>query len=324
MISNIEQHIAALETIIRDNMSAGDRFEGNCIYGDGTFNRWPELLPKQRNLAKLGRIASRILEIGFNAGHSALIFLSNGKTSKMVCFDLGEHLYTRKCFEYLSSVFPGRLEIVYGDSAVTIPEYIVNHPERTLPFDVAHIDGSHQPADVERDIRNVKYLCRSRWSIVVYDDIWMETLTRLYINLSIGHRLLETYDILEPTRCCAHITCRYTPSLIAVETPVVTKEILEYCVRYNYDLLISDPRPGERYDGYEFILWLRSGVPPPWSVIERVAELKMYHGARIAMSTGCVLIRVCYFSRKMMMEPDLREAFDKDLYGSQDLMLISE
>ena len=62
-----------------------------------------------------------IMEIGFNAGHSALLFLAiTPPETKVVSFDLGEYAYVFAAKRYIDSVFPGRHTLVTGDSTNTI------------------------------------------------------------------------------------------------------------------------------------------------------------------------------------------------------------
>ena len=81
------------------------------------------MIYKQLNLYSLGRTAKNILEIGFNTGHSALLFLISNPESKLTCFDIVSHKYTMPCFEYLNSLFPGRINLIAGDSTITVPEF---------------------------------------------------------------------------------------------------------------------------------------------------------------------------------------------------------
>ena len=94
-----------------------------------------------------------IMEIGFNAGHSALLFLAiTPPTTKVVSFDLGEYAYVFAAKRYIDSLFPGRHTLVTGDSTVTIPKYEEQVAHRmkdinTAPpmrFDIIFIDGGHQ------------------------------------------------------------------------------------------------------------------------------------------------------------------------------------
>ena len=65
-----------------------------------------------------------VCEVGFNMGHSSLNWLLTDEAVRVVSFDLGDNAYTRHGAAYLKERFGAhRLELVVGDSAVTVPAY---------------------------------------------------------------------------------------------------------------------------------------------------------------------------------------------------------
>lgn len=149
--------------------------EGNCFCEHRNIrNRLEELIPKQMNLFSLGINASNLLEIGFNAGHSALLFLLANNHSKLVCFDICEHPYTIKCYEYLKTIFGNRLELIQGDSTITIPEYRTQNPDAM--FDVFHLDGSHDLRIANLDFENGYDIVKD---VIIFDDTDDEGLNKL-------------------------------------------------------------------------------------------------------------------------------------------------
>lgn len=126
------------------------------------------------------RAPKSIMEIGFNAGHSALLFLANTPPeTKVVSFDLGEYAYVFAAKRYIDSVFPGRHTLVTGDSTTTIPKYEEQVAHRMkdpttappLRFDFIFIDGGHQNDIPMKDILNSQRLARDEHTIVAMDDI---------------------------------------------------------------------------------------------------------------------------------------------------------
>lgn len=121
-----------------------------------------------------------IMEIGFNGGHSALLFLAiTPPTTKVVSFDLGEYAYVFAAKRYIDSVFPGRHTLVTGDSTTTVPKYEdqVAHRMKNpltappLRFDFIFIDGGHQNDIPMKDILNSQRLAAGSHTIVAIDDI---------------------------------------------------------------------------------------------------------------------------------------------------------
>lgn len=164
-LEGCEPILKKLEEICIEKMGSSV-VEGNCFCKNGDITtRLPELIPKQQNLFSLGITAKNILEIGFNAGHSALLFLMANKTSKIVCFDICHYPYARPCFDYLQSLFGDRLELVEGDSTVTVPDYCTKFTGHT--FDVVHIDGSHDIQIARQDVENTLSVATD---VVIFDD----------------------------------------------------------------------------------------------------------------------------------------------------------
>ena len=146
----IETHVKALEEIIK---GTGVPLEGNSFYYHNSLTRFDQLLMKQINLFWAGgQVKDRILEIGFNAGHSSLLFLlaTAGRPVDMTVFDLGEHAYARPCLDYLRSQFPNaNIKYIEGDSTKTLPEFKKTNPGY---YDVIHVDGGHQRDIVLSDV----------------------------------------------------------------------------------------------------------------------------------------------------------------------------
>jgi glycosyltransferase involved in cell wall biosynthesis len=156
---NYQTHVHKLRRIIE---ASGEACEGNVLWHHHQFAE--NGLNKCRNLYTLARDAQKILEVGFNAGHSCLLYLLANPTSQIDLFDLGEHSYTRPCFEYLDSQFPGRLKIVYGDSRETL-----KNAERKV-YNLIHIDGGHDEDVVRSDLENTMSMCDKNTVFVSDDD----------------------------------------------------------------------------------------------------------------------------------------------------------
>ena len=103
-------------------------------------------------LKKLIHEKKRGLEIGFNAGDSAELFLSEG--CDLISFDIGRHSYTRLAKEFLDLQYPNKHKLVIGNSTKTIPE----HQGQAGLYDFIYIDGCHRYEIASQDIMNCRKL----------------------------------------------------------------------------------------------------------------------------------------------------------------------
>lgn len=155
--------------------------EGSLFfYGAFDLHYNDTFVHKQVNLFNLAKNAKYILEIGFNAGHSTALMLLANPSSKILHFDLCEHAYGKRCYEFLKSVFgPERfIELVGGDSRSTVPAYKQTVADMGIQFDLIHIDGGHTDLVAMSDISHCKdYACKD--NIVVVDDYNADNIKRL-------------------------------------------------------------------------------------------------------------------------------------------------
>jgi predicted O-methyltransferase YrrM len=103
------------------------------------------------------------MEIGFNAGHSADVFLSTNPSLHLTSFDLGTHDYVSVAKEYIDATYPLRHTLILGDSTQTIPAH-----EQTT-YDLIFIDGGHEYDIAKADLLNCRRFAHKD-TLVLMDD----------------------------------------------------------------------------------------------------------------------------------------------------------
>lgn len=200
-----------LEQIIQ---GTGEPLEGNCVYYHNSFNRFEQLKNKQDNLKAVAmynnRQGSKFCEIGFNAGHSAALFMIHAPRAEYTFFDIGEHKYTKPCYEYLRVKFPEiNTKMVFGDSRMTLPLWMQTFREQLGTFDVVHVDGGHSESCAVSDLGAAIMLVR-KGGIVIMDDT-NDPVLRKYYEMWENAGALERMPQLEtPDTTYAHIISRRT------------------------------------------------------------------------------------------------------------------
>jgi len=119
-----------------------------------------------------------VMEIGFNAGHSAEVFLMNNDTLTLTSFDLGVHDYVIPAHAFLSGVYPNRHTLILGDSTVTVPRFIHDTPGKT--FDVIFIDGGHEYEVAKADLENCMKLAHKDTIVMLDDTVYRKGWTAEY------------------------------------------------------------------------------------------------------------------------------------------------
>ena len=148
------------------NISTFLNYKGYYSF-EGNSQEIPEQVEVLKAIVNNNNVKN-VMEIGFNAGHSAEFFLHFNKSLKLTSFDLGVHDYVLQAKEYIDVMYPNRHELILGDSTITVPKYFENN--KNIKFDVIFIDGMHQVEYFIRDLNNsIQYL--SHDGIIFIDDI---------------------------------------------------------------------------------------------------------------------------------------------------------
>lgn len=158
--------------------------------GFNDFEGNSQQVPKQvEDLIKLSNGSNiHAMEIGFNAGHSAEIFLQNNPTLRLTSFDLGCHDYVIVAKEYIDATYPNRHTLILGNSTVTIPKYSNENKDRI--FNIIFIDGGHDYIIANADLENCRKLANKDTIVIIDDTIY----TR---GWEVGHTLGPTKTWIE-------------------------------------------------------------------------------------------------------------------------------
>ena len=117
-----------------------------------------------------------ICEIGFNAGHSASLWLLANPNASVTMFDEWIHPYARPAEAFLISAkaasegvqnAAARLTIVKGSSHETIKPYAARHPGSC---DIVSVDGDHRYHGALMDLEDVHSLVNPEHGLVFLDD----------------------------------------------------------------------------------------------------------------------------------------------------------
>jgi predicted O-methyltransferase YrrM len=112
----------------------------------------------------------QVMEIGFNAGHSAESFLAANPNIQLTSFDVGSHGYMLIGKSYIDLTYPFRHRLIIGNSCETLPAFVRSFP--TTKFDLIFIDGSHDYSVALCDLINCRSLAHTDTIVVLDDTVW--------------------------------------------------------------------------------------------------------------------------------------------------------
>jgi len=188
------RRLATLNGFVEESKEA---VEGGIFYWHGETIRRDsppaaDLAPARRNLWRATRFKKRMLEVGVNAGHSALLALSGNAELVYHGVDIGSHRYAAPCVDFLRKEFPGRAHFHQGDSREVLP-YLATH-RAELDFDIFHVDGGHTDQVCRADVSNCLRLARGgAGKHLLLDDINASWIFDVYCEyVSLGRLTSET------------------------------------------------------------------------------------------------------------------------------------
>jgi len=154
---------ATLDALLASRgLTAGKEYEGYSQQIAGQVATLRRLVTERR--------PGRILEIGFNAGHSADVFLGTAPAAHLLSFDLGRHPAVLVGKGFIDGRYPGRHTLVIGDSTATLPAFTALVPD--VRFEVLFIDGGHTYDVARADIANGARLAAADALVAVDDTVF--------------------------------------------------------------------------------------------------------------------------------------------------------
>lgn len=113
-----------------------------------------------------------ILNLGFNAGHSAAMLLWTFPTSFIYSFDLCGHTYTESADALIKEQFGQRHKLICGDSRFTLAEFLAD-PDCPQNVAVVFVDGDHTYYGARGDIEKGASLgSNAKPLALIADDCW--------------------------------------------------------------------------------------------------------------------------------------------------------
>jgi hypothetical protein len=108
-----------------------------------------------------------VCEIGFNAGHSALLWLASG-VRRVLSFELGQYPYSAKAISWLDKRYRGRFQVVMGDSLNSVPAFHEMWPDERC--NLLFIDGGHLYQHTMGDLENFRKMRNESFHYLLVDD----------------------------------------------------------------------------------------------------------------------------------------------------------
>lgn len=177
--------------------ASGILIEGNIYnyhHSPKSYNPTTDFLAKRHSYALFAAANKNVVEIGFNAGHSALLALTVNPELHYTAIDIGRHAYTVPCFEFLKEKFGDRIDLIIGDSRIFLPTLFHQKPQLKDKIDGWIIDGDHTTEGASADIENVLSLSKNG-DRLLFDDTDMTHLDWLLKYYQMAGKITPIADL---------------------------------------------------------------------------------------------------------------------------------
>lgn len=180
------------ENYINNNLIKliGEKPEGNFYSKHLSNKKENAMIPKQINFINFLKKFNpkKVLEIGFNAGFSALLIKMICPDCHLTCIDINSHSYVVPCYNEISKTYPD-IKLILENSLTALPKLIAKEKK----FDVIHLDGSHELQTAEIDFLNTLKLCNSG-GVIIFDDTNLPHLNNL-CDKYIKQKKIKEYNL---------------------------------------------------------------------------------------------------------------------------------
>ena len=132
---------------------------------------------QQNLLRKLIKGCRKGMQIGFNAGDSADLFLDE-TGGILTSFDINRHNYVAVGNKYMNLKYPKKHTLIKGDSTIVLPK------QKTKKYEYIYIDGGHTFTVADQDIKNCKRFSTPKTFFI----FWQSAILNSSIPLSVYPR----------------------------------------------------------------------------------------------------------------------------------------
>eukprot|EP00966_Prymnesium_polylepis_P094931 2198322-Prymnesium_polylepis.1 len=187
--SQYSEAFAALASIVRSHGGDDDAITRRLQ----SIGAWAPQTDYYAQVARRPGVAT-ICEVGFNAGHSAVVLLGANPSARLEAFDLFSQPHSADCLDYVSRRFPGRVAPHRGPSQRTVPTASLR-----APCDLVIVDGRHEFEAVLEDLANLQRHA-APGALYLFDDVCKVTGCENWMEGSAVHMGGPTLAICEAQR----------------------------------------------------------------------------------------------------------------------------
>lgn len=143
-----------LSQLLETLTNAAEGYQGADLIGMGHSGQVAEEVADFQRLLRSRPTWSKICECGFNAGHSAALWLHE-TSAHLISFDYGTLPYSHGSRDLLSALYPHRTTFHLGDSVVTMARFAQRVSQGLeAPCDLWFLDGTHTNYFIKHDLTN--------------------------------------------------------------------------------------------------------------------------------------------------------------------------